>query len=94
MSDQSTSNKPFKGRIEDWDTIRFDPALAFDNLGFVITGRPLGHLEFTGWIRTSAVVKVNDKQIPWTVETLNSIYELGDPANRYMHYYGVNKPID
>ncbi len=93
MSDRSTSNKPFKGKIEEWETLDV-PEAGNDNLGFCIVGIPHGHPDFHNWIRTSLVVKVNDKETPWTVETLNSVYQLGTPDNHYRHYYGVNKPID
>ena len=49
------------------------------NLGFVIAGElhhdPTGRFG-RGPIRTSLVVKFSDKQI----ETLNTIYDLGEPA--------------
>lgn len=86
--------KPFKGRLENWYMSARYPDQK-DNLGFVILGEFNGHPLFHSHFgHTSAVVKVNDDKLPWTVETLNSVYELGTPRNHYQHYYGFDKPID
>lgn len=62
--------KPFKGTIDCWN-------IALTSEGYVIIGRPIGHPEFIGWMRTSLVVKFDPDAKE--VETLNSRYKLGTP---------------
>lgn len=71
--------KPHKGTIEHYFIESFKKEhypLLGENLGYVVCGKSHGHPELTGWIRTSAVVKREGKE----VETLNSRYTLGKPA--------------
>lgn len=66
------TDKPHKGRIEDWFEI------AVSDKGNVIFGRAVGHPDFDGEdIRTSFVVKRDGDEI----ETRNSRYTLGRHAS-------------
>jgi hypothetical protein len=77
--------KPFKGTLDGWFKVEFDRSkyernLKEPTLGFVVLGRIKeksypSKLSFT---RTSAVI--NYDEINNTIETLNSIYHLGEPA--------------
>ena len=83
-----SSKKQYGGVIHDWfkypvvneavTQAKLDDRYG-KNLGFVISGHlktdPTGRFG-RGPIRTSLVVKFSDKQI----ETLNTVYDLGEPA--------------
>ena len=56
-------------KIIAWEERPCDPSLG---LGYYVTGYPWGHPDFTGWIRTSYVVKRTGNEI----ETNNSRYTL------------------
>lgn len=74
-------NKPHKGVIEDWEIqdIDMDKYPEFHNtLGFVVSGRPISHPDFEGWMRTSIVLKREGSEI----ETYNSRYTLGKEKNK------------
>lgn len=66
-------DKPFKGYIRDWAWERYPN-------GIVASGIPIGHPNFTGWIRTSKVVnKTPCDNGDTAIETLNSRYILLGP---------------
>lgn len=72
--------KPFRGEIHNWKAGFFDKTrhpFEVETLGYCIIGKPEGHPSFTGWIKTSPVVKYNE--VDQTVETLNSLYKLVGP---------------
>lgn len=74
--------KPHKGKIENWFKVPFPPEkwaeLYPDDppvLGYTIIGVPVGHPTFVNYMQTSPVIKHEGN----TIETLNTIYELGEP---------------
>lgn len=71
------AEKPFKGNIHNWKVAYFDKTrhpFEVETQGYCIIGKPEGHPSFTGWIKTSPVVKFNQDDL--TIETLNSRYQL------------------
>jgi hypothetical protein len=63
------ADKPYKGEIRNWKKKYY-----LD--GFIITGTPIGHPSFRGWIMTSKVLFMKDRDGYWEVETSNSRYRL------------------
>jgi hypothetical protein len=72
--------KPFKGYIQDWKWVHFPD-------GKVVQGMPIGHPDFSGWIRTSKVVKETpcENGVDTAIETLNSRYILMGMPIRLTH---------